>query len=470
MAALPTVGGDNGNWGTILNQFLNISHNSNGTLKTLANVKDYGAIGDGVTDDTIAIQTALDASDATGSGIVYFSPGIYKITSTLSVPAYSHLYFPDPVNTYISADMASGRSLDLSAGSIICDGLGVRSTTYPSSSITYNSSYLLHNRDILVGNNCILKNVHLYELCGGLDCSSVSNVIIDGLYGTNLRSRSGWAAVIHSAHSSEIRAQHIYGATCDRFIEIEDGSTDCSFEHGTARAVYPNGYSGQPGAEAGTEIYATYSFILDSHSHSGEGACSNIYYTDFLIDNCLGGLNVTRSTGSSASDLPFNISFANIVINSPRTYNPIHLQGYNINVDSIRFGGTKNGALSRLVYTLAGGRNIAINNLMIPDLYYGQPVIQFLSEGSKLKSFDIGKRSSETTNSFYVLRIEANDCQIDNGLVYQPTYSTAVYYFSSGISGCSRTNTKYKPPSSNAPSAVLSDSSTSLFQSNNVDS
>lgn len=35
MARLPTVGGDDGNWGTLLNQFLQVSHNTDGTLKNI---------------------------------------------------------------------------------------------------------------------------------------------------------------------------------------------------------------------------------------------------------------------------------------------------------------------------------------------------------------------------------------------------------------------------------------------------
>ncbi|KKS93053.1 MAG: hypothetical protein UV68_C0028G0005 [Candidatus Collierbacteria bacterium GW2011_GWC2_43_12] len=31
MASLPTVGGDNGNWGTILNSYLQVEHSTNGT-------------------------------------------------------------------------------------------------------------------------------------------------------------------------------------------------------------------------------------------------------------------------------------------------------------------------------------------------------------------------------------------------------------------------------------------------------
>ena len=42
-------------------------------------VKNFGAIGDGVTDDTVAIQTALDAG-----GVVYFPAGVYKVTKQLT--------------------------------------------------------------------------------------------------------------------------------------------------------------------------------------------------------------------------------------------------------------------------------------------------------------------------------------------------------------------------------------------------
>jgi hypothetical protein len=43
MTRLPTPGADTGSWGTILNQFLEVSHNTNGTLKT-SSVRTAGAV------------------------------------------------------------------------------------------------------------------------------------------------------------------------------------------------------------------------------------------------------------------------------------------------------------------------------------------------------------------------------------------------------------------------------------------
>ena len=58
----------------------------NDNSSAIVSVKDYGAKGDGVTDDTAAIQAAINsfgaANTATG-GTVFFPVGVYKITSSL---------------------------------------------------------------------------------------------------------------------------------------------------------------------------------------------------------------------------------------------------------------------------------------------------------------------------------------------------------------------------------------------------
>lgn len=48
------------------------------------NVKDHGAVGNNSTDDTTAIQAAINLATANG-GVVYFPPAIYRISASLSI-------------------------------------------------------------------------------------------------------------------------------------------------------------------------------------------------------------------------------------------------------------------------------------------------------------------------------------------------------------------------------------------------
>lgn len=54
-------------------------------LGDFVSVKDYGAMGDGVTDDRAAIQATIDAVMAQGGGTLYFPAGTYKITGQLLI-------------------------------------------------------------------------------------------------------------------------------------------------------------------------------------------------------------------------------------------------------------------------------------------------------------------------------------------------------------------------------------------------
>ena len=121
MARLPTPGGDDKVWAKLLNEFLLVSHNPDGTprqeavtalaaatvglkdLKTInppsqdvkslllsnngtslvwkqtieINVRDYGAVGDGITDDTEAVQAAVN--DTSDGGAVVFPRGVFMV-------------------------------------------------------------------------------------------------------------------------------------------------------------------------------------------------------------------------------------------------------------------------------------------------------------------------------------------------------------------------------------------------------
>lgn len=50
------------------------------------NVREYGAQGDGKTDDTAAFQEALDAAGKVGGAVVEVPRGIYRFAGHLNVP------------------------------------------------------------------------------------------------------------------------------------------------------------------------------------------------------------------------------------------------------------------------------------------------------------------------------------------------------------------------------------------------
>jgi len=68
------------------------------------NVKDFGAAGDGVTDDTAAIQAAIDSiqgTQPTGGGSVYFPKGIYRTSTSINIYSDVRLHGDGLTQTYI---------------------------------------------------------------------------------------------------------------------------------------------------------------------------------------------------------------------------------------------------------------------------------------------------------------------------------------------------------------------------------
>lgn len=76
-------------------------------LAETVSVKDFGAAGDGITDDTAAIQAALTEG---AGGAVFFPEGIYLTSDALSVPANTTLYGTGVGSVIKSLTLTSGGS------------------------------------------------------------------------------------------------------------------------------------------------------------------------------------------------------------------------------------------------------------------------------------------------------------------------------------------------------------------------
>lgn len=118
-------------------------------------VKGYGATGDGVTNDTAAIQAAINAAQL-GGYTVFFPPGWYFITSTLTITAQCRLLGCGPYVSWISCMNAPQTvNHDITVLSISGNtgvgfikelsiwGSNVNTTTFPSLQLQYNCAFNL---------------------------------------------------------------------------------------------------------------------------------------------------------------------------------------------------------------------------------------------------------------------------------------------------------------------------------------
>ena len=89
-----------------------VSQSIQSRLDSFAVVTDFGAIGDGVTDDTEAINRALyqllcrQTNPQVRRGL-FFPAGVYLVTESILIPPYAYLYGEGPTSSVILLDAAS---------------------------------------------------------------------------------------------------------------------------------------------------------------------------------------------------------------------------------------------------------------------------------------------------------------------------------------------------------------------------
>ena len=107
-------------------------------LKELVSVKDFGAVGDGVADDTAAIQAAINAS-----GMVYVPPGNYKLTATLILSSSYQGLIGDEKrpNFYINPSIGPAVSIQAPANSNIVEFCRIeRCNFWATAAATYSAT------------------------------------------------------------------------------------------------------------------------------------------------------------------------------------------------------------------------------------------------------------------------------------------------------------------------------------------
>jgi len=177
---------------------------------TVFDVRDYGTVGNGVADDTNAIQAAFNAAGKTNnSAVVLFPPGTHKITSSILVPAAVSV-------------QGSGHGTTLQANG--CDGLhmvGPWSTIGP---------YFIRDLSI-TGVGC--TNFAGIRVDGGLVSGDqvagydISNVYINN-FGYGMYLRNLWRSTIR-----QVRMLNVYYGFYLKGQDVVLNFNGCVCEHGT---------------------------------------------------------------------------------------------------------------------------------------------------------------------------------------------------------------------------------------------
>lgn len=113
-----------------LNRLSGVEHNNDGTHSRLTQVIDpwidvraYGAIGDGTTDDSNAIQNAINAWAALDSGVLFFPPKKFKIGTALTCTFSANRYGTHRIEGYgatiLHGGLTAGTALTLTVNAVV---------------------------------------------------------------------------------------------------------------------------------------------------------------------------------------------------------------------------------------------------------------------------------------------------------------------------------------------------------------
>jgi hypothetical protein len=141
-------------------------------LDQFATVKDFGAVGDGVTDDTEAINRALyqlycrETNPQIRRGL-FFPAGVYRVTSAIKIPPYATLWGEGSQGSVIAMDDGITDYVAVTADSNQATGANIGNAgATPPQNITISNMGFLHND--------VTGSVFLIESANTMEFANVS--------------------------------------------------------------------------------------------------------------------------------------------------------------------------------------------------------------------------------------------------------------------------------------------------------
>lgn len=218
-------------------------YNYNGqVISDISNVKDYGAIGNGIADDTTSIQNALSTLSESG-GVVFFPKGTYKITANILFYSNQTLLFENGA-TILQGGNIDNLFMSYCANETteyngVHDCLIFGATFDGGAYITNNTLVgIIHCKNITF-ENCVFKNA--YGSWHDLEVNSSYNVKIINcdFEGSRKTTQNGCMIQIDAINNTNTWPWTNRGAvddTISKYVEI----ADCIFHDDTISPAIGN--------------------------------------------------------------------------------------------------------------------------------------------------------------------------------------------------------------------------------------
>jgi polygalacturonase len=371
--------------------------------KLPANIKDFGAVGDGVTDDTEALQAAINCENVDK---LYFPSGTYLINKTINLRSNIKLYGEGVIKIAGRATTTDMIRID-GLNNIVIDGLKFETTLNNADASEFNrsTSVLWSNMigfHITNANNISIINSDFtnfeYALKVDGDSNFNNNVIVENCkinnspmpiyvsYTDNFTVRN---CRIDATEYASGYDHHIYGsAYCKNHI-IES----CEFINGGGLPIH-------------------YSDNYDNDNVEGVYHAVNIIVSNVSLINTFGGIFVDRNNSY--------MSVSNISIHSSRTYDnglfrangnaKLTVNGINIDAENAILTSSKDGgdSLINICSGYANVQNVALgtfdsgNELILKNItlevkdniiYHGSNSANYVIENCTIYYVDTAENS-----------------------------------------------------------------------------
>lgn len=384
-----------------------VTTNVEDKLAQTVSVKDFGAVGDGVTDDTAAIQAALDS----GAKTIYFPYGSYLLNSTVNINESGTNLIGYGATISTPADITAfligySGSAFVKTDNIVIEGFifegGDTSTSTPSSAI---SIYPPSTDPYVEGGGCSNIKVDKVKASGytfGVSGTAADNVVI-----TN----SNFGGMVYhpglGAGGYGILLQTCYNI----FIENNKFTADSEDRHGIYLSSDP------------------------SRTYDSDNVCKKVVVNGNIID----WTNVTATTGFETCLMSRSVFDLNITNNvfiagyGGIDYDLENAPGENVTIANNTFTDIRsNGVSSRAAFTCirSAGSYTAKNLTVIGNTISLATDLAYGIQASYFDSVNISGNSiyAKENNIIGISLYNTNSSIIGGNNIYAPTGVYAIYF------------------------------------------